>query len=113
MHEFSVTKALVDLCRHEAARNKMKRIKRVNVKLGKFTGFSPDSIRFYFETLRQDNCLQEAELNFEEIPIIIKCNNCNIQSKIDEPIMICPECGHPDIELMSGREFYIESIEGE
>ena len=113
MHEFSVTKSLVDLCQQEAEKNNMKRIRRITIKLGKFTGFSPDSIQFYFDYLKPDTCLEDANLNFKEVPIIIKCNHCKKQSKIDEPIMICPECGHPEIELLSGREFFVESIEGE
>lgn len=113
MHEFSVTKSLIDLCKQEANKNEMKYVRVVNIKLGKFTGFSPDAIRFYFDLLKPESCLQEAQLHFREIPIIIECKNCRKKSTLDEPIMICPECGDPDIELISGREFFIESIEGE
>src|SRR4030042_2641323 len=109
MHEFSVTQSLVDLCKQEAEKNSMISIKRINIKLGKFTGFSPDSIRFYFEILKPDSRLQDAQLNFKEIPIVIKCDNCKKKITIEEPLMICPECGHSDIELISGREFFVES----
>jgi hydrogenase nickel incorporation protein HypA/HybF len=113
MHEFSVTRSLVELLKQEADKNNLKTVKRINIRLGKFTGFSPDSIRFYFDILKPDSCLQEAELNFKEEPIIIKCDNCKKEIQIEEPIMICPECGNPEIELLSGREFFVESIEGE
>ncbi len=113
MHELSVTESLVDLCRREAEKNSIRKVKRVNIALGRFTGFSRDSIRFYFEILRPNSCLEEAKLKFREIPIIIDCKKCREQSEIGEPILICPRCGNADIELRSGREFYVESIEGE
>jgi len=113
MHEYSVTKALVDVCNSEAERNDIKTVVRVKVTIGKFTGFAPDAIRFYFEYLRPNTRCAQAELMFQEIPIRIRCKKCDRSSAIDEPVMICPLCGGTDIEMTSGREFYVESIEGE
>jgi hydrogenase nickel incorporation protein HypA/HybF len=89
MHEYSVTKSLVDLCNQEAEKNKFVKIYKINLKIGKFTGL------------------------FDEIPIRIKCKDCGKENIIDEPILMCPNCGKTDIEIVSGREFYVESIEGE
>lgn len=113
MHEYSVTKSLVDLCNQEAQRNEIKNVHKVYVTIGKFTGFSPDAVRFYFDYLRPGTRCAQAELVFKEVPIIINCNKCNHNSPLAEPVMICPQCGDIDITLISGREFYVESIEGE
>lgn len=113
MHEFGVTKSLVDLCNQEAEKNGFTKIYKINLKIGKFTGFSPDSILFYFEYLKPQTHCQDAEIIFKEVPIRIKCRTCGQESVIDEPIMVCPDCGAGDIEVLSGREFFVESIEGE
>jgi hydrogenase nickel incorporation protein HypA/HybF len=113
MHEYSVTKSLVDLCNKEADRNNMKMISKIHLKVGKFTGFSPDSIQFYFEHLKADTQCSSAVIEFEEIPIEIKCHHCGKQHVIEEPILLCPNCGSDKIELLSGREFFVASIEGE
>lgn len=113
MHEYGVTKSLVELCNKEAEKNDIKKVVKVYLKVGKFTGFSPDSIQFYFEHLKVDTKCSTAEIVFEEIPIQIKCNGCSKQHVIDEPILLCPNCGSDEIELLSGREFYVASIEGE
>jgi len=113
MHEYGVTKSLVDLCNQEAEKNNLKKIFKINLKIGKFTGFSADSIKFYFDYLKPDTKCVDAEIMFEEIPIKIKCENCKKENIIDDPIFLCPDCGSPDIEIITGREFYIESIEGE
>ena len=113
MHEYGVTKSLVELCNKEAEKNDIKKVAKVNLKVGKFTGFSPDSIQFYFEHLKVNTKCSTAKIIFEEIPIKIKCNGCDKQHVIDEPVLLCPSCGSDDIELLSGREFYVASIEGE
>lgn len=113
MHEYGVTKSLVDVCNQEAEKNNMKKIYKINLKIGKFTGFSPDSIKFYFDYLKADTKCADANILFEAVPIRIKCQDCKQESVIDEPIFLCLRCGKTNIEILSGREFYIESIEGE
>jgi hydrogenase nickel incorporation protein HypA/HybF len=113
MHEYSVTKSLVDLCNQEADKNSLQKIYKIKLKIGKFTGFSPDSIKFYFDYLKPNTKCIEAEIIFEEVPIRITCHDCKQESVLDEPLFLCPHCGKTDITVMSGREFYVESIEGE
>ncbi len=112
MHEYSVTKSLVDLCDQEAERHKINQVKVIKVKLGKFTGFSPDAINFYFDYLKNGTRCESARIEFLEVPIRIKCTDCNYQDNIEEPVFLCPNCGKTNIEILSGREFYVESIEG-
>ena len=113
MHEYGVTKSLVDLCDREADNNGFRRISRINLTIGRFTGFSADSINFYFEYLKQGTRCQDAEIVFKEVPITIRCRTCRQESTIEEPVLICPHCDAIDIELLTGREFFVESIEGE
>ena len=113
MHEFSVTRSLVELCNQEAARHNIAHVRRINLKVGKFTGFSPDSINFYFEHLKVDTRCSEAIIAFEEIPIRIECRACHSQHVIEEPTLLCPACGSDRIELISGREFFVSSLEGD
>jgi hydrogenase nickel incorporation protein HypA/HybF len=113
MHEFGITKALVDLCNAEAEKNKLTKIYKIHLKVGKFTGFSPDSISFYFEHLKTDTKCQDADIIFDEVPIRIKCTSCGHENTIEEPILVCPDCGKMTIEVISGREFFVASIEGD
>lgn len=113
MHEYSVTKSLVDLCDQEAEKNRIKAVRLIKIKLGKFTGFSPEAINFYFSFLKDRTRCENAKLEFYEIPIRIKCKNCDYESDIEEPMFICPQCSGIDMEIITGREFYVESIEGE
>ena len=113
MHEYSVTRSLVELCNKEADRNNIKKVSTIYLKVGRFTGFSPSFIDFYFEHLKAKTKCSNAKIVFQEIPIKITCRKCGKENEIDEPILLCPECGSDDIDLLSGREFYVASIEGE
>lgn len=113
MHEFSVTKSLVDLCNQEAEKHKINRVRLIKVKLGKFTGFSSDAINFYFDYLKNGTRCEFAKIEFFEMPIRIKCRDCGFEDDIEEPLFICPVCCKTNIDILTGREFYVESIEGE
>lgn len=113
MHEFAVTKSLVDLCNQEAKKNRIEKIHKIYLRVGRFTGFSPDSIQFYFEHLKAKTRCSSATIVFEEVPMKIICNDCQECSEIDEPVLLCPNCGSDNIDLISGREFSVASIEGE
>jgi len=113
MHEYSVTKSLVDLCNQEAENHKIYQVRIIKVRLGKFTGFSPEAINFYFDYLKNGTRCEYAKIEFFEIPIRIRCSDCHFEDDIEEPVFICPKCGKGSIEILTGREFYVESIEGE
>lgn len=112
MHEFSVTKSILDLCVQEARKNGLAKVARINVKLGRFTGFSAEAISFYFTHLEAGTACAGARLVFEEIPIRIRCPKCGFEGTIEEPVFNCPKCAADRLDIVSGREFYIDSIEG-
>lgn len=113
MHEYGVTQALVDLCSREARENNIKQVRKITLRIGRFTGFSPDSIRFYFEYLKENTPCAQAHIVFIEIPLRIACQSCAKESIIEEPVFLCPHCGKMDIKVIAGREFFVETIEGE
>jgi hydrogenase nickel incorporation protein HypA/HybF len=113
MHEFSVTRSILELCLQEAGRNGLSRVRRINVTLGRFTGFSARAIRFYFRQIEKGTACAGARLVFDEIPIRVKCPACGREREIVEPVLVCPDCGSDRLEITGGREFYVRSIEGE
>ena len=44
--------------------------------------------------------------------IDVKCEDCQHEFTIDEPIFMCPKCDSFNTELISGKELYIETMEG-
>jgi hydrogenase nickel incorporation protein HypA/HybF len=111
MHELGVTQSIVDALLEEMARRNLGSIAVVNMRCGRLTTFVPDSIRFYYDSLIGGTKLEGSELNIEDVPVKGTCNNCNTPLELDEPIFLCAKCGSPDLEITSGRELEITSIE--
>ena len=112
MHEMGIAIQIVEIATASIpADMEGARVARVNVKVGKLAAAVPDSLRFCFEIAAQDTPLDEAELNIEEIPVVIHCKDCNARWTIDEPIFTCRKCNSGAIKVVSGRELDIDSIE--
>jgi len=88
-------------------------VKRVNIKVGKLAAVVPESLQFCFQIAVQDTPLCDAELNIEEIPLRIRCTDCNVEWVAHEPVFLCRKCNGKAVKMLSGRELDITSIEVE
>ena len=41
----------------------------------------------------------------------MRCNQCGAENEIDKLKIQCPNCGSTDLKLLTGHEFYVESLE--
>ena len=84
---------------------------RVNVKIGKLSAVVTDSLRFCFEVVTRETPLEGAELAVHEIPVTARCTDCRYEWTIENPVFACSRCNSGAVELLTGRELDIESIE--
>ena len=115
MHELSITQNLIDLVAGECKKNNINHPKKIIAELGSLTGYSKESIQFYYDLLSKETpVLAGTELDIREIRAQILCNSCKKKSVITEPcMMFCNRCGSQDIDIISGREFIVKEIETE
>ena len=73
----------------------------------------PETLIFAFDAVKNGTLCENAELNVEFQPIIIKCNICKSDNKLSKEQYICPKCKGNDFKIISGKDFLIKSIEGE
>ena len=111
MHELGVTESIASICLRHAMSNNATRVLKVNVKLGELTGIVDHYVSFYWDMVTKDTIAQGAELNFIKIPVVAHCPDCDEDFEVVEFDLTCPRCDRPDTELVSGREFLVESIE--
>jgi hydrogenase nickel incorporation protein HypA/HybF len=81
------------------------------LKIGKLSAVVPDSLRFCFEIASKDTPLAGADLSIEETPVVASCKDCHARWTIDEPVFSCRSCSGGSLEILSGRELDIVSIE--
>jgi hydrogenase nickel incorporation protein HypA/HybF len=87
------------------------RVSKINLKIGKLAAVVPESLRFCFSVAIKDTLLKDAVLVIEEIPVVARCKDCQAQWTINEPVFVCKTCQSGSLEILSGRELDIESIE--
>lgn len=111
MHELSVTQGILNLCLDEANKHGVKKINILNIKVGELTGLVPDYINKYFNTIAKDTIAEEATVNFEIVPVGIKCNECQYEGPLGKSRYTCPNCEGNKYTINKGREFYLDTME--
>ncbi len=111
MHEFSLAIDLVDQLTEALARENATKVVSINVVIGAMSGVERVPFEFAFPQAAEGTALQGAVLNIQEVPLILKCSDCNQQTETDDLIMICPLCNSVSVEIVQGKEFLIKSME--
>lgn len=87
------------------------RVAVVHLKLGALTTFVPEAMTFYFDALTKGTELEAARLEVEEVPVVGRCHGCGEALTIEGLPFICAACGSAELEITSGRELLIDSLE--
>jgi hydrogenase nickel incorporation protein HypA/HybF len=112
MHEMGIALQIIEIATASIPPEmRSARVERVNLKVGKLAAVVPDSLRFCYEIASKDTLLAGAELRIEETPVVARCKDCGERWTIAEPVFNCPACRSGALEILSGRELDIVSIE--
>ena len=55
----------------------------------------------------------QSRRGVEEVPVVAECGRCGSRSEISAPPFACRECGAVDLDIVTGRELIVVSIEAE
>ncbi|MGA2297758.1 MAG: hydrogenase maturation nickel metallochaperone HypA [FCB group bacterium] len=111
MHELSIAQEIIEIIGQSVPVGQKHLIKSVRVEIGKFSNVLPDSLKFCYEACINDTEMQNSTMLIEEIPLKIKCNNCHVETVVDDFMFLCPECGNTDITILEGQELNVTEIE--
>ena len=113
MHEYSITESILSLALEKANEAKAAKITQINLVLGEMSGIAAECVQFYFNHISRDTAADGASLSFETRPTSLRCHKChNVFTPVDGGLS-CPECHEASIDIVTGRECYMESIEVE
>lgn len=115
VHELSIMEGVLDMVRESAEQNKISKINKINLVIGKLAMVLPDSLNFCFEALRMNEELfQDAVMEIEERDSKIQCAVCEQEFTVEDAwCLICPGCGGSNVTIISGREMYLDYYEGD
>jgi len=111
MHEQSIVESILSLALENAGKAQANRILKINLVVGELSGVVDEAAEFYFNFLSRNTIAAEAQLSFTHIPMQLRCRSCNTVFTPEKMELNCPNCKAQQIEIIAGRELYIESLE--
>ena len=113
MHEMAIVQGIMNAAIPEAEKHGAKKILAIRLKIGVLSGVVPQCIQDYFQIAAQGTMAQEAKIEVEKIPIGIRCESCGYEGGIEQRKFRCPQCDSIEVKVVSGKEYFVESLEVE
>ena len=95
------------------ARESNQRVRSLRVALGEIVEIDPASIQKHWDELSKGTPVERAALHFRFIKAEVQCMACFQKYRPSDGKIHCPHCGSYGAKVLSGEEFFLESIEFE
>jgi len=113
MHELSIAEKVNNTITSLCERSDWTRVRRIVLKVGHMRQIDPELLSFAFEVISKGTVSEGAEVSILELPIVFMCHSCGRETGSEGTVFICANCGGTNVELRSGMELTIESMEVE
>lgn len=112
MHEMGIAQELINIAMASIPGDiDDPKVEKINLRIGKLAAVVEHSLTFCFEIITKETPLEGAHLDIFWVPVRIHCKTCNHEWEVDRPVFQCPECRDGEVEMLSGREIEITSLE--
>ncbi|HPD55778.1 MAG TPA: hydrogenase maturation nickel metallochaperone HypA [Smithellaceae bacterium] len=114
MHEMPITESILNIVLKHAVMNKASKVMAVHLQIGRLSDLEDEWLQRYFDYLSKGTIAEGAKLEIERMPIVVRCDACSTsyEAQVDKiGNLVCPSCGAENGTLVSGREYYIKSME--
>ena len=113
MHEMAITQSILNIALEAGKNAGASRITEIRIRMGEYSDVVPVILREYFAVAAAGTPAEGAELVLRRVPVTMECRNCGWSGQVDRMHIRCGGCGGYDLKLLTGREFYVESLEAE
>ena len=111
MHEQGIVQSLLSVALENAEKAGARRIVGINLVVGDYTGVAEDAVNFYFSFLSRDTIAAGAKINYTHVPGQLRCRDCDVLFPLQKRDYHCPTCDGKRVEIVGGRELYIETMD--
>jgi hydrogenase nickel incorporation protein HypA/HybF len=113
MHEFSICEGIVRAAVDEMSRHGARSgsLRKTRIVVGALHQVVPANLEFAYEVLTRDTPASGSSLEIRPVPVTAKCPACGWTGSIQSPLFVCGACNSGEIELITGRELYVENLE--
>jgi hydrogenase nickel incorporation protein HypA/HybF len=113
VHEMAIAQSLLEIVLEQGRLHQLERVRVIKLQIGEMAAVLPESLSFCFELLSKDTIASGAVLDIDTLPVVARCTSCGIRFEVEHYRFICPECANSAVEMVSGRELSLASMEGE
>jgi hydrogenase nickel incorporation protein HypA/HybF len=115
MHELGIAQDFWAVIKQHAKEHNLKKINKIVIVLGEASGIEESFLVHSFKDHILPGTLAEgAVFEVSHAKLTAKCGSCGKELTKDVMTALnCPGCQGTDIEIISGKETYVQSIEGE
>jgi hydrogenase nickel incorporation protein HypA/HybF len=111
MHELSLIASAFEVIEAEAREHGAVRVTAVVLKVGAMSGAVPDLLESAFDTYKKGTLAEGARLEIVVVPVRLRCSDCAGEAVREEADFSCAGCGSRRVEIVEGRDIFIEKIE--
>lgn len=109
MHELSLCQAIAEVVKPYAEGRK---VEVVRIRVGTLRQVVPESLSFCWTLVRDYADMPCAELELEVVAARVDCHTCGRNSTISSRWSpLCRHCESADVEILSGNEFLVTSLD--
>jgi hydrogenase nickel incorporation protein HypA/HybF len=107
MHEQSIVESILALALDNARKADANKILKIHLVVGELSGVLDQSVGFYFGFLSRNTIASQA------VPAQLLCRTCSMVFLPQRLDFHCPICKEQQVEIVAGRELYVDSLEVE
>ena len=111
MHELAVTESILSIAEKHAKQADANRVTDIHIVIGKLSSIVDDSVQFYWDIIAQNTLCAGAALHFTRKSAQLICLDCNKEYTLEDELTTCPYCSSAHVKVLSGDEFWLDSIE--
>ena len=112
MHELSITQSIVNIAVETAKEHNVKKIREIHLRIGEVLWHCVSVRTAIFRYPQQRHRRRGGSAGDEDgyrSPCAV--TSAGAENEIDKLKIQCPACGSTDLKLLTGHEFYVESLE--
>lgn len=111
MHELAVTQNILDIALKYAQESNASRVTDLYIVIGRLSSIVDDSVQFYWDIISENSLCAGSKLHFKREPAELLCLDCQKPYTVEGELRPCPACGSAHVQVTSGDQFYLDSIE--
>jgi hydrogenase nickel incorporation protein HypA/HybF len=111
MHELSVCQSLLREAARVAADHAAAEVTAIVAAIGPLSGVEAPLLARAFTIACAGTIAGRATLEIEEMPVVVSCRTCNVETQVAPNALVCGGCGSWQVQLKSGDELLLKRVE--